>query len=262
MIELLLPALCAGLILAWVSGPLGCFVVWGRMAYFGDTLAHSALLGVALGLLINIHPLAGVIAVSGLLALALTVLQGQRYIANDTLLGIMAHGSLAVGLVMVSLMEGVRIDLMGLLFGDLLATQYQDLIWIALLAAGTLITLFFIWTPLLNITISQELAQAEGIPVGRIRLIYMFLLASTVAIGMQVVGALLITAMLIIPAAAARKLASTPEQMARLASGLGMTAVLLGLILSWRADTPAGPSIVLCATLLFVIIFSFKGARK
>ncbi len=257
MIEILLPALLVGLLLAAVSGPLGCFVVWSRMAYFGDTLAHSALLGIALGFLFQLNPSVGVILVTSTLALALTVLQGQRFIASDTLLGIMAHGTLALGLVLVSLMSHVRVDLLGLLFGDLLATSFYDVAWVAGLAVLIVVALRWIWIPMLNIAVNQELAQAEGVRVGWIRLLYMLLLASVVAIGMKVVGALLITAMLIIPAATARKLAHTPEQMATLASGVGMGAVVCGLLLSWLADTPAGPSIVLCASLGFVLVYIF-----
>ncbi len=257
MIELVLPALLVGLLLTAIAGPLGCFVVWGRRAYFGDTLAHSALLGIALGFLFDLNLSIGVIAVSSSIALALTVLQGQRFIASDTLLGIMAHGTLALGLVLVSLMETVRVDLLGLLFGDLLATSYGDLLWVGGLVLFIAATLYFIWTPLLNIAVNQELAQAEGTPVGLVRLLFMLLLASVVAIGMKVVGALLITAILIIPAAAARKLAHTPERMAMIASAVGMGAVVCGLGLSWQADTPAGPSIVLCASLAFLLIFIF-----
>src|SRR3990167_3692728 len=198
MIEILLPALLVGLLLAAISGPLGCFVVWSRMAYFGDTLAHSALLG------------------------------------------IMAHGALALGLVLVSLMDHVRVDLLGLLFGGLLATSFSDVLWVSALALLIGVALRFIWIPMLNIAVNQELAQAEGTRVGLVRLLFMLLLASIVAIGMKVVGALLITAMLIIPAAAARKLSRTPEQMALLASLIGMGAVACGLLLSWLADTPAG----------------------
>ena len=257
MIELLLPPLLVGLVLAAVAGPLGSFVVWGRMAYFGDTLAHSALLSIALGFLFQLNPTIAVIAVSSFIAIALTVLQGQRFIASDTLLGIMAHGTLSLGLVIVSLMQNVRVDLLGLLFGDLLATNYLDLIWVLGLGLVIAITLYFIWIPLINLTISRELAQAEGVPVGLIRLLFMLLLACTVAIGMKVVGALLITAMLIIPPAAARKLANTPESMAMLSAAIGAASVVFGLGLSWFADTPAGPSIVLSAVIAFILVFLF-----
>src|SRR5690606_8264108 len=165
------------------------------------------------------------------------------------------HGTLALGLVLVSLMDHVRVDLLGLLFGDLLAASFSDVLWVAALAALIGVALRFIWIPMLNIAVNQELAQAEGTRVGLVRLLFMLLLASTVAIGMKVVGALLITAMLIIPAAAARKLARTPEQMAAFASMIGMLAVVGGLLLSWLADTPAGPSIVLCSAVGFTVIY-------
>ena len=262
MIELLFAPLLIGLMLAAVSGPLGCVVVWGRMAYFGDTLAHSALLGIALGYLLGLSPVIGVIVISSLLAIALALLQRQHMLANDTLLGIIAHGALATGLVIVSMMEGVRVDLMGFLFGDVLASNQSDLLWTLPVAGLILGLLALIWRPLLNITISSDLAKAEGVAVTKIRFVYLTLLACTVAIGMQVVGALLITALLIIPAATARKLASTPEQMALLASGFGGLAVLCGMLLSWYADTPAGPSIVMAATLMFIIVFTLKANPK
>jgi zinc transport system permease protein len=139
------------------------------------------------------------------------------------------------------------------LFGDLLTTRYQDAAWIALGGLGILLGLYLIWRPLLNCTINIELAKAEGVPTHRIRTLLLIMLAITVAIGMKVVGALLITAMLIIPAASARRFASTPEQMAVMASGFGLLAVLGGIAASVQWDTPAGPSIVLAACFFFII---------
>lgn len=254
MIELLLPALLTGLLLAATAGPLGCFVVWGRLAYFGDTLAHSALLGIALGLLFSLNLSLAVVLVASGLALLLSLLQSQRLLASDTLLGILAHGTLALGLVLVSLMGNVRVDLLGLLFGDLLSTSLHDVLWMVVLALAMGGGLWCLWTPLLNSVVNPELAQAEGVAVGRVRLLFMLLLAGLVAIGMKLVGALLITALLIIPAAAARPLARTPERMALFASLIGMLSVVAGLLLSALADTPTGPSIVLCAAVIFAVL--------
>jgi zinc transport system permease protein len=253
MMELVLPSLLVGLMLAAITGPLGSFVGWGRMAYFGDTLAHSALLGVGLALLLEVHLLAGVVAVALMIALAMSVSFQQRSLGSDTLLGILSHGTLALGLVLISQIEGARVDMMAMLFGDLLATTPQDVIVIGLtcLAIGGLLGVF--WRPLLNLVISPDLAQAEGAPVRSLRMLLMVLLALTVAIGMRVVGALLLTAMLIIPAAAARPLSPTPERMALLASLTGALSVAGGLGLSVMADTPAGPGIVLFACGLFLI---------
>jgi len=251
MDEFLLRALLAGLAVALVTGSLGTFVVWRRMAYFGDTLAHSALLGVSLGVLLELNLNLAIVLVCLLLALALVALQNQRKLASDTLLGILSHSALALGLVAVSFAENVRIDLMGYLFGDILAVGRTDLLWIgigSLLAIGLLL---WLWRPLLAMTVHEELAQVEGVKVARTRLLFMLLIALVIAVAMKVVGILLITSLLIIPAATARHYARTPEQMALLASIIGMLSVSGGLFGSYRWDLPAGPAIVVAAAMLF-----------
>lgn len=254
MADFLWLALLAGLGIALVAGPLGSYVVWRRMAYFGDTLAHSALLGVALGLLFQIPINVSVIAVCLLLASALVFLQQQKMIAADTLLGILAHSSLALGLVVVSLLPGVRLDLMAYLFGDLLAVTRTDLIWIYSSVLFVFLLLFKYWDSLLAITLHEELAQVEGINTTKIKLILMLMMALIIAIAMKIVGVLLITSLMIIPAASARRFARTPEMMAVCASLIGCVAVGLGLFASVTWDTPAGPSIVLSAGLLFWVL--------
>ena len=255
MPDFLLHALLAGLALALVAGPLGSFVVWRRMAYFGDTLSHSALLGVALGLLLDISPTLAVTLGCVLLAVLLVTLQQRQPLASDTLLGILAHSSLSLGLVTLSFMPEVRIDLMSYLFGDLLAVSRSDLYWILAGSAGVLVALALLWRRLLAITVHEELARVEGLPVAAIRLGLMLLIAVVIAVAMKIVGVLLITSLLIIPAAAAQRHARTPEQMAGGASALGRLAVCGGLALSWFDDTPAGPSIVVCAAALFLLSF-------
>ena len=255
MPDFLLHALLAGLALALVAGPLGSFVVWRRMAYFGDTLSHSALLGVALGLLLDISPTLAVTLGCVLLAVLLVTLQQRQPLASDTLLDILAHSSLSLGLVTLSFMPEVRIDLMSYLFGDLLAVSRSDLYWILAGSAAVLVALALLWRPLLAITVHEELARVEGLPVAAIRLGLMLLIAVVIAVAMKIVGVLLITSLLIIPAAAAQRHARTPEQMAGGASALGLLAVCGGLALSWFEDTPAGPSIVVCAAALFLLSF-------
>ena len=257
MPDFLLHALLAGLALALVAGPLGSFVVWRRMAYFGDTLSHSALLGVALGLLLDISPTLAVTLGCVLLAVLLVTLQQRQPLASDTLLGILAHSSLSLGLVTLSFMPEVRIDLMSYLFGDLLAVSRSDLYWILAGSAGVLLALALLWRRLLAITVHEELARVEGLPVAAIRLGLMLLIAVVIAVAMKIVGVLLITSLLIIPAAAAQRHARTPEQMAFGASVLGIVAVCLGLTLSWFEDTPAGPSIVVSAAALFLLSFAW-----
>ena len=251
MDEFLLRALLAGLAVALVTGSLGTFVVWRRMAYFGDTLAHSALLGVSLGVLFELNLNLAITLVCLLLALALVALQNQRALATDTLLGILSHSSLALGLVAVSFAENVRIDLMGYLFGDILAVGRTDLVWIGLTAVIALGLLLLLWRPLLAMTVHEELAQVEGVRVARTRLLFMLLIALVIATAMKVIGILLITSLLIIPAATARHYVRTPEQMALLAAAIGMLAVGGGLYGSWHWDLPAGPAIVVTAAMMF-----------
>ncbi len=262
MAEFLLRALIGGLGIAAVAGPLGSFVVWRRMAYFGDTLAHSALFGISLGILLEIDLNLAVILCCVMLAVLLVSLQKRRLIATDTLLGIMAHSSLSLGLVAVSFLPEVRIDLMGYLFGDLLAISYEDLAWIYGGGGLVLGLLWRLWTPLLAITVNEDLAEVEGVPVTSVRLALMLLIGIVIAVAMKIIGVLLITSLLIIPAAAARRLSRSPEQMAGLASLLGAVAVCLGLLASYQWDTPAGPSVVVCAALLFLAIYSLPLGRK
>ena len=253
MIEFLLPSLFAGLGIACIAGPLGSFVVWRRMAYFGDTLAHASLMGLALGFLLDINLYLALTICCLALAVILVTLQKQRLVATDTLLGILAHSALSLGLVSVSFLDDVRIDLMSYLFGDLLAVTPDDLIYIYLGAAIIGFVMLIFWRSLLSTTVNEELAAVEGHNTDLMRLILMLMVGLVIAIGMKFVGALIMTSLLIIPAATARRFANTPEQMALLASALGSLSVILGLALSWHFDTPAGPSVVLSAAALFLL---------
>jgi len=250
--DFLLRALVGGLGVALVAGPFGSFVVWRRLAYFGDTLAHSALLGVALGFLLHIHLTLGIIVVCQLLAILLFFGQRQKQLASDTLLGIFSHGALSLGLVTLAFMEGVRVDLFAYLFGDILAIGRADLGWIFAGGGLALSGLLRLWKPLLAITLHEDLARVEGVPVDRVNWAFLGLIALTVAVMMKVVGLLLVTSLLIIPAATARRFAGNPEAMAIFASLIGCLAVAGGLYGSYRWDTPAGPSIVVAACLLFL----------
>lgn len=251
--DFLLRALLGGVGVAVVAGPFGSFVVWRRLAYFGDTLAHSALLGVALGFILHINLTLGIIVICQLLAILLFLSQRQRQLASDTMLGIFAHGALSLGLVALAFMKDVRIDLVAYLFGDILAISNSDLVWIFACGGIALTVLLWLWKPLLAITIHEDLARVEGIPVGRINWMFLGLIALIVAVMMKVVGMLLVTALLIIPAATARRFARNPEMMALLASVIGCLAVCAGLYGSFQWDTPTGPTIVVAACLLFVV---------
>ncbi len=254
--DFLIRAALAGVGSALAAGLLGCFVVWRRMAYFGDATAHAAILGVAVALGFGVSVFAGVLGVALLMALLIFALSGRGF-ALDTLLGVLAHGALALGLVAVALIPGQRINLEAYLFGDVLTVTRSDLavIWGgALIVAGVL---WVHWSALLTATLNPDLAHAAGIDPRREQLILTLLLAAVVAVAIKVVGALLITALLIIPAAAARIFARTPEAMALFAMLIGVASALGGLGLALALDTPVGPSVVCVAAVSFALAAGF-----
>ncbi|QHQ35358.1 metal ABC transporter permease [Algicella marina] len=254
-------AALAGIGVAIAAAPLGSFVVWRRMAYFGDATAHAAILGVALSLALNVSIFAGAMTVALVMAFLVTLLTGRGF-AMDTLLGVLAHSALAFGLVAVSFLSGVRIDLMAYLFGDILSVSRVDL---AVIWCGALLVVGLIgwrWSALLTSTLSEELAYAGGINPKREQLILTLALAITVAVAIKVVGVLLIAAMLIIPAAAARPLCRTPEQMAVAAGIIGCGSAVVGLQAAYALDTPAGPSIVCVAAVAFLLASAFRTVRS
>ncbi|MBY5940883.1 metal ABC transporter permease [Halomonas sp. DP5N14-9] len=250
--DFMLRAALAGIGVALAAAPLGCFVVWRRMAYFGDATAHAAILGVALSLLLSTSIFAGVLVVSLLMAILVSLLSGRGY-AMDTLLGVMAHSALAFGLVAVSFVSGVRIDLMAYLFGDILAVGKGDLV---LIAGGALLVMALVgwrWSSLLTATLDADLARANGIHPGREQLVLTLSLAVVVAVALKVVGVLLIAALLIIPAAAARPFCRTPEAMVLVAAVIGAASTTGGLQAAYWLDTPTGPTIVSLAAVVFVL---------
>jgi len=262
MSDFILRALLAGLFIAMVAGPLGSFVVWRRMSYFGDTVAHSSLLGIAIGILLDINLQLAVIVSSMIFALLLILMQVRKNLSTDTLLGILAHSTLAIGLLILSLSSSVQINLLAYLFGDLLTVGVQELILIGICTSAIALGLFIFWNGLLSITVHEDLARVEGVQVGKLHLVLVLMIALLIAVAMKIVGVLLITAMLIIPPAAARRLANTPEQMAIGASIVGCAAVIGGLFLSYQWDTPAGPSIVVTACGAFLLSYLSPSLRR
>ncbi|WP_034411787.1 zinc ABC transporter permease subunit ZnuB [Candidatus Photodesmus katoptron] len=253
MIEILLPAFLAGLGIAIIAGPLGSFIVWKKMAYFGEALAHASLMGISLGFLLNINIYFSLIICSLLLSFILVLLQKQRLISTDTLLGILAHSFLSLGLVTVSFLDDIRVDIMDYLFGDILSVSPMDLLAIYTMVSLASVVLILFWRSLLSVTINEDLASVEGLNVDIIRILLMLILGLVIAVGMRSIGVLTITSLLIIPPAIVRPFSKNPEQMAIFASFVSIISVLLGLVLSWFVDTPSGPSIVISATAMFIL---------
>ena len=246
-------ALIAGIGVAIVTGPLGCFVIWRRLSYFGDTLSHSALLGVTLAYSMEFNIAFSVFIISSLIALALIQLQKRTNLPGDALLGLLAHSSLAVGLVVIGFLSFIRFDIMGLLFGDILAVTVDDILIIWIGGALILLALKLIWKPLFASTVNYELAEAEGLNPDRAKAIFTILMAAIIAISIKMVGLLLITGMLIIPAAMARNISSSPQKMVMYSIIGGLLSVILGLFSSLEFNTASGPSIIAASLFLFIL---------
>ncbi len=251
--DFLIRAFVAGIGLALITGPLGCFVVWRRLSYFGDTLAHSALLGVVIAYALSFNIVLSVFLISGIISLALLYLQKKTYLPNDALLGLLAHSVLAIGLVLLGILSFIRIDLMGLLFGDILSVNTTDLLVIWIGGGIVMVLLALIWRPLFAGTVNLELAKAEGLNPEFANTIFTLLIAAVIAISIKIVGILLITGLLIIPASASRNLSSTPIQMAVIASIIGVISVILGLYSSITWNSSTGPTILSLSLGIFVL---------
>ena len=246
-------AVIAGVGIAIVVGPLGCFVIWRRLSYFGDTLSHSALLGVTLAYSFSLNISLSVFIISAVVALLLINLQKRTKLAGDSLLGLLAHSTLAIGLVLIGFLSYIRFDLMGLLFGDILAVTIED---IALVWVGGFVILgilYFIWKSLFSATINYDLSAAEGMKPEVSNLIFTLLLAGVIALSIKMIGALLITGLLLIPAATARNISNSPNQMVFLATLVGIISVIAGLFTSLELNTSSGPTIIVVALILFII---------
>ncbi len=251
--DFLVRAIIAGIGIALVTGPLGCFVVWRRLSFFGDTLAHSALLGVLLSLSLNINVSLTIFVVSSLVALILLRLEKSTNLAGDSLLGLISHSSLAIGLVILGFLSFIRFDVLGVLFGDILSVNTNDLLFIWIGGGLILAVLFYIWKPLFASTVNYELAEAEGMNPERVNAIFTILLAALIAISIKMIGVLLITGLLIIPTAMARNLSNNPKQMVVLSIIGGLLSVFVGLYASFEINTASGPSIVVVALILFIL---------
>lgn len=262
MIETLPPflirAMAAGVGISLMAAPLGAIVVWRRMAYFGDALAHAGLLGAILAMVWQVQPLIGLVIVALLFCLAFTRLPSNSWLATDTLLGLLAHASLALGMVLLVYVQNKTIDIMGFLFGDILTVLPSEVMLIYGLFVVVSLVLLKIWPGLLAITVHEELAAVEGVKVKQLNFIFMVLLALVVAVAIKMVGILLITALLIMPVAIVRPLSTSPEGLVVRAMLAATGAVLLGLLWSYYQDVPTGPAIVCVLAAGFILVLAFK----
>lgn len=257
----LLRAVAAAAGLAIVAAPLGCIVVWQRMAYFGETIAQASLIGVALGLAFDVNLNLSIFLVALAVALLIITASRQKSVPVDSILGLMHHGALAVGIIATALLAGPSVDLVGYLFGDIYAVSSEDLIWVY--GGGTLVlaSVVWLWPSLLRLAVHEELAAAEGVGRGPVRIAFTLLLSITIAVAIKIIGILLVIAFLIVPVVAARPLAATPERMAVLAALIAVASAIAGIGLSSALDVPGGPAIVLVMALVAGLSLAASGLR-
>jgi len=253
MEDFILRAVLAAIGISIIAGSLGCFVIWKRMSYFSESISHSALLGVSLGLASGLGIHFGLVLVGTLFALLIVVLQERKFLSNDAILGIFSHIALSLGIVVLALVGGANMDYFSLLFGDILSITNRDIVWVysVLIVIVALLSIF--WQRLLLLTLNEDLAKAEGIKHTFYQLLFMLMIALAVSVSVQIVGVLLITSLLIIPPAIAKVFARTPSQMVFKSILVSILAVIIGLSGSMYYDLATGPTIVIALGILFVL---------
>ena len=260
-LQLLLPAWIMGILLVFLTAPLGCLMLWRRMSFFADTMAHGTLLGVAIAGAMSLPLWMGVGLIALLLVGILWVLHDQR-LPNDALLALCSATLLCSGLLLIQHLPALRPELLSYLFGDLLTISWQDLPVFAVVIIVALAILYKSWQAQIQIAIDPDIAVSEGVNAKWQRLIFMLLLALFTVLALRAVGSLLMGALLVIPALTARLLAHSPKQMVMWAFSIAQVGITVGLWSSAGLNISTGLSIVLTMSLLFAVIFVLQKLKK
>ena len=249
-LAIIAPAWIAGSILGLLSAPLGCLVLWRRMAFFADALAHGTLLGVALAVWWQLPMGIGVALVSIAVVLGLVLIDDER-LPVDAVLAVVAVTLLCLGLLTLTQLTNQQANVLGFLFGNLLELDWADLPLLAVSVALGLALLIYIWPAQIKLATNESLARIQGIDPTRQRLFFMGLLAGFCAIALQAVGSLLISGLLVLPALTARLYSTAPKQMVIIALVIAQLGVTLGVWGSIWLDIQTGLSIVLVLAIIF-----------
>lgn len=250
---LTLPIL-ASLLIPLLSAPMGCILIWRRMTFFGDTLAHASMLGAALAIVMQMAVIYGLIIVSLLMAVILTISQKDKSLSHDSWLGVISYGALAMGLLLLY-GSGIRgIDPHQILIGDILTASWEDVGLIAMVAVCSGIFIYANWQQIILLTLDLDFAKAKQVNTQRVELLLMLTLSMAIAAILKIIGALLAPALLIFPAVTARKLANSPVKMIYVAIATGILMNCVGLFGSLHFDCPTGPAIILTGVIIFAII--------
>lgn len=253
-------AFIGGICAALLCSVLGVFVVLRRASLIGEGLSHLAFGGIALGLLLAIYPLYTAFLFALLGTLIIYVLNRKKVVYSETAIGLIFSFGLALGAVLASLAGGFNVDLFSYLFGSILTITADDLVTIIVLTAGVLAFVLLFYKEMVHLTFDEQGARLAGIPVMKFELAFNLLVAMTVIVSIKIVGSLLVSALLIIPAASAMQFSRSFRGTLLIAIDLGILAVVLGLLVSFIYDVSTGGMIVIISLMVFVLLALLKGA--
>lgn len=256
-----IPWACA-LLSAITAAPLGSIIAWRRLIYFGEALAHSAWLGIALALYFHLPIYLGIWAITALLILLLYLIKRSSHADGNNILGTLSHFMLALGVIALSKMENIRTDLFSYLFGDILNTNSADLALISIVCLFTLAIMYSLWQPLILLTINEDIARTEKPHIHRYEGIFLLLLGLFAGIMIQLLGLLLVMAFLIIPIQTTNRFAHTPEQCILWAAMISAITATLGIIIAYLWDFPVAPSIVSISGICYFLALCYQHIQR
>ena len=261
-LEFIQNAFIAGIMLSLVLAVISFFVILRRLSFISVGVAHSAFGGVALGMLLGISPTLSAIGFAFIVSNAISYIGGKKNLSTDTAIGIFFSLAMALGVIFIGLSDRYNVDLFGYLFGNILAITRQDLIIIAILGCVVLISIFLVFKELLFIAYDRDVALISGIPVAFLDHFFLSLLSLSVVISMKVVGIILVSALLVIPGAAASLLTNRYPSMILVAVSIAVISTIGGLLISYFADLASGATIVVLASLIFFMAFAVSQLKK
>ncbi|MFH7023892.1 MAG: metal ABC transporter permease [Heteroscytonema crispum UTEX LB 1556] len=250
-------AIAGAVLMGILGGLLGCFVTLRQLSFFSHAVGHAALVGVALGVLLHLNPTWMLLPFTLAFGVVVLYFIDKTDIASDSVLSIVLSGALAIGVILTSLIQGYRGNLMGVLFGDILAIDATDLILTLLVLVGGSIFLLSTLRQQILLTLNPAVAQVQGIPVQLYRYGFVILLSLAVAVAIKAVGVLLVNAFLVIPASTAKLMSHHFSRFLVMSVIVGSTSSIAGIIVSGLFNFASGPSIVLVQFMVFVIVFSW-----
>ena len=246
-------ALIASVMVGILCPFVGNFVVLRRMSFFADAISHSAFAGIATGALLGIDLSVSSVAVAILIALLIAFLSEKTSLSHDTVIGVAFSGAIATGMLIMGMLRGYRADLLTFLFGDILAITENDLLLIFAIGILTVAVLLICLKPFLQITFNRDLARVEGVNVRFFEYMLFLIIAIVITVSLKIIGIILVTSLLIVPAASAKNIASSMKRLFVLSSAFGVVSGIIGLACSVYLNTSSGPTIVLVSIGIFFL---------